>query len=73
MALSFAFARVYLSTKTHIKHASTLIVELLHRSCVDESGNKVGPEGAAALAPALIEIKGLTKLNLGGKCALGHC
>ena len=40
---------------------------------MDEPGNKLGAKGAAALVPALMEMKGVTELNLGGTCALWHC
>ena len=38
--------------------------------CVDEPDNDLGAEGAAALVPALMEMKGMTKLDLSRTCAL---
>ena len=41
--------------------------------CVHSPGNNLGAEGAAALAPALAQLKGLTELWLNGECAIGLC
>ena len=40
---------------------------------MDGSDNDLGAKGAAALVPALMEMKEMTELNLGGTCALLHC
>ena len=40
---------------------------------MDAPGNRLGAEGAAALVPALMEMKGMTELNLESTCALWHC
>ena len=37
-----------------------------------EPDNKIGGDGAAALAPALKEMKGLTSLNLDRKFRITH-
>ena len=40
---------------------------------MDEPDNEIGAEGAAALVPALMEMKEMMELNLGGTCALWRC
>ena len=40
---------------------------------MDEPDNDLGVKGAAALVPALMEMKGMTQLDLGGTCALWFC
>ena len=40
---------------------------------MDEPANGLGAKGAAALVPALMEMKGMTKLDLAGSCAFWCC
>ena len=40
---------------------------------MDEPDNQLFAEGVAALVPALMEMKEMTELDLGGTCALLHC
>ena len=41
-------------------------------SCANDPDNKIGKDGAAALAPALKAMPGLTSLNLYSKSAMTH-
>ena len=47
-------------------------VRISNCCCCYQLDVSLGADGAAALAPALKALKGLTELNLGCKCVIGR-
>ena len=60
------------NTLLHCGHDSHLFTPLSFASCANDPGNKLGKDGAAALAPALKAMPALTSLNLNCKSAITH-
>ena len=60
------------NTRPHSDHHSPLFTPLSFASCANDPDNKIGNDGAAALAPALKAMPGLTSLELSSKCAMTH-
>ena len=54
------------NTRPHSGHDSHLFTPLSFASCANDPDNFIGKDGAAALAPALKAMPGLTSLNLAG-------
>ena len=59
------------NTRPHSGHHSHLFTPLSF-ACANDPDNNIGKDGAAALAPALKAMTGLTSLNLRSKSPMTH-
>ena len=60
------------NTRPHCGHDSHLFTPLSFASCANDPENRIGKDGAAALAPVLKAMPGLTSLDLHSKSAMTH-